>query len=185
MTSLVGLGFKDHSLAGSGLDGGRDDGAIGSSHGRCCGMYQPDAHRDASRQQSETYLVTANEGDVREYAGLNAAGTEVGRRSRTSRSIRPRFPHGRDAEEPARWHRPAEGHGVQRRHRRRRRLRRAVRVRRAVVLDLVDRRRAGVRQRRRPRADHRRRVSRTTSTPATRTTPVTIAATTRDRSRRA
>jgi hypothetical protein len=39
-------------------------------------MYQPDAIA-TFREDGRTYLVTANEGDVREYDGLNAAGNEA------------------------------------------------------------------------------------------------------------
>ena len=76
VTRLVGLGFKDHSIEGAGLDGGRDDGANRILPWQVRGMYLPDAIA-SFRHGNETLLVTANEGDVREYAGLNAAGTEV------------------------------------------------------------------------------------------------------------
>jgi hypothetical protein len=76
VTSLVALGFKNHALAGLGLDGSRDDRVIGIQPWPVWGMYQPDAIA-AFRDGNATYLVTANEGDVREYAGLNAAGTEA------------------------------------------------------------------------------------------------------------
>jgi hypothetical protein len=71
VTSLVGLGFKDHSLDGNGFDGGRDDRTIAIRQWPIRGMYQPDAIA-TFRHHAETYLVTANEGDVRQYAGLNA-----------------------------------------------------------------------------------------------------------------
>jgi choice-of-anchor I-like protein len=74
-TSLIALGYKDHSLDGNGLDGGRDDGAIRIRTWPVLGMYQPDGIA-TFQQQGATYLVTANEGDVREYPGLNAAGVE-------------------------------------------------------------------------------------------------------------
>ena len=76
VTRLVGLGFKDHSIEGAGLDGGRDDGANRVLPWQVRGMYLPDAIA-SFRHLGATYLVTANEGDVREYPGLNAAGTEV------------------------------------------------------------------------------------------------------------
>ncbi len=72
---LVGLGFKDHSRPGRGLDGGRDDGAIAIKQWPVRGMYQPDAIA-TFKLRGDTYLVTANEGDVREYSGLNDAGEE-------------------------------------------------------------------------------------------------------------
>ena len=68
---LVGLGFKDHSQSGSGLDGSRDDGANAIRTWPVLGIYQPDAVA-TFRHQGQTFLVTANEGDVREYEGLNA-----------------------------------------------------------------------------------------------------------------
>jgi DNA-binding beta-propeller fold protein YncE len=76
VTSLVALGFKRHSTRGNGLDGGRDDGGNKILQWPLLGMYQPDTIA-AFADGGETYLVTANEGDVREYDGLNAAGTEA------------------------------------------------------------------------------------------------------------
>ncbi|HKY19987.1 MAG TPA: choice-of-anchor I family protein [Vicinamibacterales bacterium] len=76
VTKLVGLGFKDHSQAGQGLDGGRDDGGNKIKTWPVLGMYLPDAIATLF-SKGRTYLVTANEGDVREYAGLNTAGTEA------------------------------------------------------------------------------------------------------------
>jgi hypothetical protein len=76
VTSLVPLGFKRHARRGNGLDGGRDDGANKIARWPVLGMYLPDAIA-TFRENGETYLVTANEGDVREYPGLNAAGTEA------------------------------------------------------------------------------------------------------------
>lgn len=73
--SLAGLGFKDHSQTGFGLDGGRDDGANRITTWPVRGMYQPDAIANF-KHKDLTFLVTANEGDVREYEGLNAAGEE-------------------------------------------------------------------------------------------------------------
>ncbi len=75
VTKLVGLGFKNHSRVGRGLDGGRDDGAIAIKQWPIRGMYQPDAIA-SFKHKGDTYLVTANEGDVREYSGLNDAGEE-------------------------------------------------------------------------------------------------------------
>jgi hypothetical protein len=72
---LAGLGFKDHSQTGRGLDGGRDDGANRIATWPVRGMYQPDAIANF-KHKNLTFLVTANEGDVREYDGLNDAGEE-------------------------------------------------------------------------------------------------------------
>lgn len=70
VTAIKGLGFKDHSVAGQGLDGSIDN-AFGIGRWPVRGMYQPDGI--ASFQiEGKTYLITVNEGDVREYAGLGA-----------------------------------------------------------------------------------------------------------------
>lgn len=68
---VVGLGFKDHSLPGNGLDASDRDGVINiQSYDNLFGMYQPDAI-GAYNYQGETYLVTANEGDARDYEGFS------------------------------------------------------------------------------------------------------------------
>jgi 2',3'-cyclic-nucleotide 2'-phosphodiesterase/3'-nucleotidase/5'-nucleotidase len=76
VTSLKGLGFKNHLLPGNGLDGSRDDKAIEIENYPVLGVYMPDTIATL-RAGGKTFLVTANEGDAREYAGLNSAGTEV------------------------------------------------------------------------------------------------------------
>ena len=76
VTSLVGLGFKDHTWPASGSTAGATTERSGFSPGRSSAC----TTRMASRRsgiRATTYLVTANEGDVREYPGINAAGTEV------------------------------------------------------------------------------------------------------------
>ncbi len=87
VTSLVGLGFKDHSVAGNELDASdkddtndRDDqeasgatdvdGEINIKTWPVKGMYQPDAIA-AYDVGGTTYLVTANEGDARDYDGFS------------------------------------------------------------------------------------------------------------------
>lgn len=62
------LGFKDHSLAANSLDPSNSDNAINFKTGRVFGMYQPDAIASYT-VNGQTYLVTANEGDTREYTG--------------------------------------------------------------------------------------------------------------------
>ena len=72
-TRLVGLGFKDHSLPGNGLDASDQDLAVDNGalkdginikNWPVFGMYQPDGI--ASYQVGgQTYLVMANEGDSR------------------------------------------------------------------------------------------------------------------------
>ncbi|MBN1448005.1 MAG: choice-of-anchor I family protein [Bacteroidetes bacterium] len=62
---IVPLGFKDHSLAGNGFDPSDKDGIdIGTWPVR--GMYMPDAIASV-KINGTTYIVSANEGDAREY----------------------------------------------------------------------------------------------------------------------
>jgi hypothetical protein len=63
-TSLLPLGFKDHSLPGQAMDASDQDGGIHILNWPVLGMYQPDAI-DTLRYRGETFLVTANEGDSR------------------------------------------------------------------------------------------------------------------------
>ncbi len=67
--SVVPLGRKDHSKPGNGLDPSDRDGAIGIASWPVEGMYQPDGIA-AYRVRGRTFLVTANEGDARDYDGL-------------------------------------------------------------------------------------------------------------------
>jgi hypothetical protein len=68
--AIRGLGFKDHLLAGNELDASDRDKQIAIRNWPVRGMYQPDAI--ASYQyRGRTYLVTANEGDARDYAGFS------------------------------------------------------------------------------------------------------------------
>jgi hypothetical protein len=66
---IVSLGTKDHSVAGSGLDpSDRDDGiAIGTWPVR--GLYMPDTIA-SFRVKGRDYLITANEGDARDWPGF-------------------------------------------------------------------------------------------------------------------
>jgi hypothetical protein len=75
VTDLVALGVKNHLLAGNGFDASNVDGGINIQNWPVFGMYQPDSIA-TFHHKSQTFLVTANEGDVREYAGFNAAGIE-------------------------------------------------------------------------------------------------------------
>ncbi|MGB3691695.1 MAG: choice-of-anchor I family protein [Spirulinaceae cyanobacterium] len=69
-TQLVGLGFKDHSLPGNGLDpSDRDDGININTFDHLFGLYQPDAIT-SYLVGDKTYIVSANEGDARDYDGL-------------------------------------------------------------------------------------------------------------------
>jgi hypothetical protein len=64
------LGYKDHSITGHGLDASDQDGGIRiSTWANIFGMYQPDALA-AFRIGGRDYVLSANEGDAREYPGL-------------------------------------------------------------------------------------------------------------------
>lgn len=76
-TRLVGLGFKHHMFNGNGLDvSDRDNMAIHIATWQVFGMYQPDGIA-AYNYQNQTYLITANEGDAREYTGTPGLLEEV------------------------------------------------------------------------------------------------------------
>lgn len=70
LTAVKGLGFKDFSRSGNGLDpSDKDDGAFIGKY-PVFGMYQPDAIA-AFTSGGKTWLVTANEGDSRDYKGYS------------------------------------------------------------------------------------------------------------------
>jgi DNA-binding beta-propeller fold protein YncE len=66
---LVGLGFQDHSLPGFGLDASDKDDATHIANYPILGMRLPDGI-EAFRVRGRQYLITANEGDAREYDAL-------------------------------------------------------------------------------------------------------------------
>ncbi len=68
VTRIVPLGFKNHSLTGNGIDASDRDTAINIRTWPVFGMYMPDAVA-SYEVGGRTYLVTANEGDAREYLG--------------------------------------------------------------------------------------------------------------------
>lgn len=75
VTDIKPLGVKDHSLPGNGLDASDRDGAGGAGavnirQQPVVGLYQPDAIA-AFAVGGQTYLITANEGDARDYTGFN------------------------------------------------------------------------------------------------------------------
>ncbi|TAJ04041.1 MAG: alkaline phosphatase [Planctomycetota bacterium] len=65
-TAIQGLGFKDHLLAGNGIDASDKDSAIAIAGWPVKGMYLPDSIA-AFRVGAQDYYVTANEGDAREW----------------------------------------------------------------------------------------------------------------------
>lgn len=66
VSALVALGLKDHSAEGNGLDGSNEDGGINIATYPVLGMFLPDAIY-AFETGGEGYLITANEGDARDY----------------------------------------------------------------------------------------------------------------------
>ena len=68
--AIRSLGTKDHSLPGNGFDASNRDDAINIQSWPVSGMYQPDAIASFSRF-GRTYLITANEGDARDYDGFS------------------------------------------------------------------------------------------------------------------
>lgn len=69
ITDILPLGLKDHSLPANSLDAS-DNGAINIRTWKVKGMYQPDAIA-YYEVGGVPYLVTANEGDAREYDGFS------------------------------------------------------------------------------------------------------------------
>jgi hypothetical protein len=66
VTKLVGLGNKDHSIEGYGLDASNEDSGILINTWPVLGTYMPDAIA-SYKVKGKTFLITANEGDGREY----------------------------------------------------------------------------------------------------------------------
>ena len=67
VTRIAPLGYKDHRVPGNGFDASDRDGGINIRSWPVLGMYEPDAIA-SYRVGGQTYLVTANEGDAREYS---------------------------------------------------------------------------------------------------------------------
>lgn len=75
ITAIKPLGYKNHNLPGNGLDASDRDltsnsGRINIQNWPVFGMYQPDAIASFT-VNGQTYLVTANEGDARDYTGFS------------------------------------------------------------------------------------------------------------------
>ncbi|MCA9975635.1 MAG: choice-of-anchor I family protein, partial [Anaerolineales bacterium] len=66
VTAITALGFKDYSLLGNQLDASDHDDGINIDNWPVYGIYQPDAIA-AYEVDGMTYLLTANEGDARDY----------------------------------------------------------------------------------------------------------------------
>lgn len=67
---IVPLGFKNHLLRGNALDASNRDDAINIANWPALGMYQPD-WITAYEVDGRTFLVTANEGDARDFDGFS------------------------------------------------------------------------------------------------------------------
>lgn len=70
LLDVVPLGFKNHALLGNELDASDQDQAINIRNWPVFGMYLPDAIA-SYEVAGQTYLVTANEGDTRDYPGFS------------------------------------------------------------------------------------------------------------------
>ena len=66
VVSITPLGYQDHSLPGNGLDPSNEDGAEAIAEYDVLGMYLPDTIA-TTKIGRDTYHVTANEGDSRDY----------------------------------------------------------------------------------------------------------------------
>ena len=69
-TAIRGLGFKDHLRAGNELDVSDRDGGINIANWPVYGIYHPDSIASFD-YRGRTYIVTANEGDARDYASYS------------------------------------------------------------------------------------------------------------------
>lgn len=71
--SVYPLGYKNHNLAGKGLDASdQNSGVVNIANWPVYGMYQPDAIEAFEVNQQE-FLIMANEGDAREYTAFTEA----------------------------------------------------------------------------------------------------------------
>ena len=70
VTAIKALGAKDHAKAGNELDVSNKDEGVNITTWPIMGMYMPDAIATYS-VNDKTYLVTANEGDAREWGDFN------------------------------------------------------------------------------------------------------------------
>ena len=66
ISAILGLGYKDHSVAGAGLDATNVGDSVSIANYPFLGAYMPDAITNF-QVGGVTYLITANEGDGREY----------------------------------------------------------------------------------------------------------------------
>lgn len=70
IVGIAPLGYKDHSLPGNGFDASNESSDIDIRNWPVLGMYQPDAVKSINIDGVD-YVVTANEGDARDYDGYS------------------------------------------------------------------------------------------------------------------
>ncbi|BCL34293.1 choice-of-anchor I family protein [Nostoc sp. MS1] len=70
VTQIIPLGRKDYSLPGNGIDPSDRDNGINIRQVPVFGLYQPDAIASYT-VNGQTYYITANEGDSRDYTGFS------------------------------------------------------------------------------------------------------------------
>lgn len=84
VTSIRAFGTKNHNIPTEGMDVSNEDGGVNTNTGTAAvkiapvpvkGFYMPDAIASFSARGTD-YLVTANEGDAREYTGINSTNRE-------------------------------------------------------------------------------------------------------------
>jgi hypothetical protein len=89
VTSIRALGWKDHSVAGNGLDASDQDGAVNIRTWPVRGFHMPDAVA-AFRVSGQDLLITANEGDSRDWPGFSDEGRLRGNTTNATLAI-PRY----------------------------------------------------------------------------------------------
>lgn len=70
VTEIIALGYKNHAEVGNELDVSNSDDEINITNWPIWGMYQPDAISSFTKNGT-TYIVSANEGDSRDYDGYS------------------------------------------------------------------------------------------------------------------
>ncbi|QIR38943.1 endonuclease/exonuclease/phosphatase [Tolypothrix sp. PCC 7910] len=70
ITDILPLGVKNYNLPGNGIDASDRDGGINIKNWPVVGLYQPDAIASFTAN-GQTYYITANEGDARDYTGFS------------------------------------------------------------------------------------------------------------------
>jgi hypothetical protein len=82
VTRITALGYADHSLPGFGIDASDRDDVINIENWPVKGMYLPDGIANYT-VDGERYVLTANEGDARDWPGIVPGGDEETQRARS------------------------------------------------------------------------------------------------------